>query len=49
VVEGPVEIVDVVAVLQEEDVPVDLEMIDIADLGLLEFDRVVGSKAHAEE
>lgn len=49
VVEGPVEIVDVVAVLQEEDVPVDLEMIDIADLGLLEFDWVVGSKAHAEE
>jgi hypothetical protein len=48
VVEGAVEIVDVV-VLQEEDVPVDLEMIDIADLGLLEFDRVVGSKAHAEE
>jgi len=48
VVEGPVEIVDVV-VLQEEDVPVDLEMIDNADLGLLEFDRVVGNKDRAEE
>ncbi len=48
VVEGAVEIVGVV-VLQREDVTADLEMIDIADLGLLERDQVVGSKAHAEE
>lgn len=48
VVEGALEIVDVV-VLQEEDVTADLEMIDIADLRFLEFDQVMGSKAHAEE